>query len=257
VFDTNVIESHYLAPLLRGEQCRDFALLRQHVPSYKPGLYVKSYYEICQHAKLGTKRFPWLSDEFSYPGGVEKGRQILAQLPDCDPETNLYWWFCMAEEWTACDWSEEENRVRSFVRRSDVEAELLHLKVRREFTEWKLALSGFCYRIGRVLEGHMTVLTPSDVYGRSGEYHDEVSSLEQDLATRRLVPNEDLEIISAALACHACAFVTAEKALLTSTALSIDLNWKTAFVHVDQLPTALAEDFAFRWSRQQASPRPV
>jgi hypothetical protein len=47
VFDTNAIEQRYLAPLLRGEVCRDFERLRRNTPQYTPAFYVKSYYEIC------------------------------------------------------------------------------------------------------------------------------------------------------------------------------------------------------------------
>ena len=256
VFDTNVVEARYLAPLLRGEECRDFALLRRTASPYQPALYVKSYYEICQHAKLGTKRFPWCSPEFSYPGGMPAGRAILRQLPAFANEPNLYWWFCMAEEWMACDWTEEEERVRFLLAPSAWESALREVKVRRQFTERKYLLAAFCERVWDALVAQMTILTPIDVYGFHGEYHQEALSLDHDLAIRRLVPNEDLEIVSAALSSRASAFVTAEKALLSSTALTIDLNWKTAFVHVDRLAEALSEEFTFRWSEPQTSARP-
>lgn len=161
----------------------------------------------------------------------------------------------MAEEWIACDWVEEEERVHICLAPPARESALHELRVRRQFTEWKFSLSAFCGRIWDVLAAQMTILTPIDVYGFHGEYHHEAFFLNQDLATRRLVPNEDLEIVSAALVSRASAFVTAEKALLWSTALTIDLNWKTAFVHVDRLAEALSEEFTFRWSHPQTSPR--
>ena len=108
VFDTNVLEARYLAPLLRGERCRDFDLLRTNTPAYRPAIYIKSFYEICQHCKLGDKKKrPWLSDEFSYPGGLDTGRRILSKIPELSAELNLYWWFNMAEEWRDLDWDEE------------------------------------------------------------------------------------------------------------------------------------------------------
>lgn len=255
LFDTNAIEQRYLAPLLRGEVCRDFELLRSQTPSLKPAIYIKSYYEICQHVKRGDKRFPWCSVQFGYPGGITEGRRILAQLPGCDPEKNLYWWFCMSEEWMALDWQEEEEMIRHLVAEPARESAIHEVRVRKEFTEWKLALSHFCENIWDALESAMTILTPHDVYGSAGEYHSEVFSLEQDLATRRLLPNEDFEIVVAALACRARAFVTAEKELLASTALSIDLNWRTAFVHPDRLREALGDGLEARWSQAQTSPR--
>jgi hypothetical protein len=82
-----------------------------------------------------------------------------------------------------------------------------------------------------------------------------VFSLEMDLARDALVPNEDIEIVSAALICGAKAFVTCENQTLSRTAIIVNLNWKIAFVHVDRIAEALAEDFTFRWSSEQAAPR--
>jgi hypothetical protein len=58
VFDTNAIEQRYLAPLLRGEVCRDFDRLRCSSSQYTPAFYVKSYYEICSHVKFGWSTMP-------------------------------------------------------------------------------------------------------------------------------------------------------------------------------------------------------
>ena len=99
-----------------------------------------------------------------------------------------------------------------------------------------------------MLRSELAILLPWNVYGLHGEYYNEVFSLEQDLALRRLMPNEDLEIVTAALATRASAFVTMDSALLSATALTVDLNFKTAFVHADHLAEALSEDFLFRTS---------
>lgn len=250
IFDTNVLESRYLAPLLRGEQCRDFALLREHAPAYKPGLFVKSYYEICRHVKLGTKTFPWCSPDYGYPGGMATGREIMRRLSPPPADENLYWWFNMAEEWRGADRKVDEAEILAPASLSAGE-----IAVRRDFANWKFSLSAFCQRIWDVLEAELTILTQHDVYGFNGEFLDEVFSLEQDLAERRLVPSEDLEIVTAALACRASAFVTGENDILSRTALSVSLNWKTAFVHQDRLSDALAEDFLARWDAQQSSRR--
>lgn len=246
VFDTNVIEQRYLAPLLRGEPCRDFALLRTHDPPYHPTVYVKSYYEICQHAKQG-KSFPWLSAEYSYPGGISTGRRILEQLGESTTDENLYWWFNVADDWRGLDWREEEARVRALVVESERPAALREVAVRQEFSAWKFALTRFCERIWDVLEGQMTILTAYDVFGENGEFQHEVFALDQEMASRCLVPNEDFEIVSAALSTRASAFVTLDRALLGTTAVTIDLHRATAFVHADRLNDALTTGFAFRW----------
>jgi hypothetical protein len=255
VFDTNVIEGRYLAPLLRGQRCRDLDLLRAHTPAYTPALYVKSFYEICQHAKLGGKSFPWCAPDCGYPGGLDKGRAILKDHPDFGNEANVYWWFNMAEEWRGCDWEQKASLCRSFVRADAVDSALHDLSLRQTFAEWKFAVSAFCDRVWDVLTREMVILTPHDVYGLKGERLNEVFSLEMDLARNALVPNEDFEIVSAALICGAEAFVTCEKQILSRTAITLNLNGKIAFVHVDQIAEALAEDFTFRWTSEQAAPR--
>lgn len=118
------------------------------------------------------------------------------------------------------------------------------------FAEWKFAISAFCDRAWDALEREMVILTHHDVYGLKGERLNEVFSLEIDLARDALVPNEDLEIVSAALVCGAKAFVTCEKQILSQTAITVNLNWKIAFVHVDRIAEALAEDFTCRWSSE-------
>lgn len=50
LFDTNVIEGRYLGPLLAGEKCEDFERLQE--KGYQPAVFVKTLYEIWNHAKL-------------------------------------------------------------------------------------------------------------------------------------------------------------------------------------------------------------
>ena len=79
--------------------------------------------------------------------------------------------------------------------------------------------------------------------------------MEQELATYSIVPSEDLDLVAMALLLDAAAFVTCEEKILSATALSLSLNWQTAFVHTHQLTTALKTDFQFRWSQTQSGPR--
>lgn len=251
VFDTNVIESRYLAPLLRGETCRDFARLREHEPPYVPAIFVKSYYEICHHVKRGTKSFPWLEPGYGFPGGMETGRSILSRLRTPTTEADLYWWFNMAEEWRGRNWDDYQAEMCSLVASADRDDLLHELSVQREFATWKFSLSAFCQRIWAVLEAELTILTHHDVHGFDGEYLNEVFQLEQELAERCLIPSEDFELVTAALACRASAFVTGEKELLLQTGWTVDLNWKTAFVHPDHLVVSVDENFLFRTSSAQ------
>jgi hypothetical protein len=83
VFDTNVVESRFVAPLLRAESLRDFALLQADPNPYVPAVAIKSVLEILHHAKLGNPILPWMNASLGYPGGVEEGWRILQQVPEC------------------------------------------------------------------------------------------------------------------------------------------------------------------------------
>ncbi|MCB1055600.1 MAG: hypothetical protein KDD11_08830 [Acidobacteria bacterium] len=249
VFDTNAIEGRYLEPLLRGETCRDLALVRACDPPYVPALYVKSFYEICQHAKDG-RSFRWLSHDFGYPGGKERGRHILEQIPDVAEET-LFWWFHLCEEWRGLDWHAEQSRIETHVVEGEQEAALRELQVRRDFSQWKFALTAFCERVWDVLEANFKMLTVHDTMRDA----DRLFQVERSLALNSLVPNEDFEFVMALQLLSPAAFVTMDAKLLTRTGLSLSLNVPTAFLHPDRLADSIAENFSTRWTREQSCAR--
>lgn len=131
---------------------------------------------------------------------------------------------------------------------------LIELKVRRRFSEWKFGLTEYCKRIWDALASEMTILTEQHLFANSRNTA-EVFSLQQELASNSLIPNEDLEIVVAALVNNAVAFVTYDEKILSWTALSVSLNYRTAFVHTKQLITALESDFEIRWSPEQTRKR--
>jgi hypothetical protein len=221
VFDTNVIERYYLAPLLRGEPCRDFQHLREHAPAYTPALCIKSFYEICHHVKYGTKRFPWMRPELGYPGGLDEGRRILRNAPHIADDPNLYWRFGLCEEWRFLDWDQEVQRVLDWVREEERDVALHEVEVRRQFSAWKFALTAFCERIWDVLAQEMVFLSPQDAYGSALQHGEGTFRVEQELATYSIVPSEDLDLVAMALLLDAAAFVTCEEKILSATALSL------------------------------------
>lgn len=247
IFDTNTIERRYLAPLLRGQKCRDLELLRWAQAPYEPALHIKSLYEICQHIKEG-RRFPWMDE--SYPGGIEQGRRILEGLPAAD-EPNVFWWFRQSEEWRTADWDHERLQIETLCRKGARPAALRELEVRRAFSEWKHALSEFCERVWSVLSNHFRILTAHDVAANP----DRLFAAEQDLCMNSLIPNEDFELVTALMVLNPAAFISEDKRLLRDAALSVSSNCHTAFVHPDQLREAVAAEFAFRWSTEQSAAR--
>jgi hypothetical protein len=222
VFDTNVIERRYLAPLLRGEPCRDFELLRD--AGYRPALCAKSFYEICSHIKRGNKRFPWMLPELGFPGGIEEGERILRESPDLSSRHNVYWMFGICEEWRDVDWSERASEMSELIIPQERDALYKDIDVRSRFSAWKFALTGFCQRVGEILNEHMYLISYEDLFGDHPANTQSVFALEQELALTALVPSEDFEILVAALLMDAVGFITEEIAILSGTALSLSLN---------------------------------
>ncbi len=254
VFDTNCVE-RYLVPLLHHGRCDVFDLVRER--RYLPAICIKSFYEICHHAKLGSATFG-RDDRFpGYPGGIEVGKEILAGLVDCDVERNVYWWFGLCEEWRGLDWDEERERVRRLVRTEEQESALAEVEVRRRFAEWKFGLSAYCDRIWEALVAQVRILTDDDVEGDDGrDRGGVVPRLTQDIARDSILPSEDLELVALALAARAAAFVTDDRKLSLFAGLSLNLNHPCAFLHPQQLAQALDEGLRFRWSVEQTGPKP-
>jgi hypothetical protein len=247
LFDTNIIERRYLSALLRGERCRDFDFVNS--KGFTPAVHVHSLCEICHHAKLGTKRFPWMDDQLGYPGGIERGKSILRRLPNCDVENNVYYWFGLCEEWRGIDWDGEAERWKDMSRPEDAEEMALYTDVRREFSTWKFALSSFCERIWDVAISRMRLLTDE------GRPPNEVFRLQQEVSLDALLPTEDLPIVFSALIADAVALVTEDQKLLQFGGLSLSLNYRTAFVHPDGLREAIEANFDSRWSKEQTRAR--
>jgi hypothetical protein len=253
VFDTNVIEGRYLAPLLRGEPCRDFELLRG--AGYRPATYVKSFYEICNHVKHGNKRFPWMDSKLGFPGGIEEGERILRESPELSSKHNIYWMYGNCEEWRDLDWSEREYEMSELIVPQERDALHKDIDVRSRCAAWKCALSEFCGLIWESLNRCMYLITYYDLYNGNPANLRKASALEQELALTTLIPSEDFEILVAALMTNAVAFVTDDDRILAGTALSLSLNYAMAFVSPDQLRLAVDSRFMVRWSAAQTSRR--
>lgn len=252
VFDTNVIEGRCLSKMLNGRTSDEIELVRS--KGYTPTVHAKSFFEICHHAKLGTSIFQKQKPD-GYPGGIEKGKQIMRRLPGWEVEHNVFWWFGLCEEWRGLDWEAERERVRLLASDISRESTLHEQDVRREFSEWKFSLSRFCDRVWNVLERETMILTDQDVYGDRADRLDRVFALQQEIALRSMAPSEDLELVVAALTVGASAFVTCDRRLSMFGGLSLSGNHETAFVHPDKLQDALEIDFRCRWSEDQTSER--
>lgn len=251
VFDTNVIEGQYLTPLLRGEQIRDFAMLRD--AGYMPAVVHRSILEILQHAKQGRGKrgkLPWMDSTFGYPGGIEEGQRLMGGFGNGN---SVYWWFGRCEEWQ--DFDQLRCRVAQHVCSGEQPEAIRQLEAMEKFKAWKEALKGFCRRLYRLLEEEMTVLLPTILLPTARDDMENpkvVDTLLLELVYDTMIPSEDLEILACSAYGGAKVFVTEDADILEQTALSLSLNHRMAFVHPQNLSKAMSDELWLRWGPEQS-----
>lgn len=247
VFDTNVIEGRYMPALLKGETIRDLRPLKE--DSFVPAIMWKSIFEIMHHVKKGQPTFPWMTDDFSYPGGISVGFDILNEYSDFASRENLYYWFGLSQEWEYKNWDLQLQMIEKFVDLEERQKKIHGMEVMKRFAEWRFSLNAFCNRVRKSIEREFKVL-----YAPLGNYQ-QYFILVEKISRESLLPNEDLEILCGALFENARAFVTDDSNILLEAGLSLSFDYDTAFVHPNRMEAAASCDFDIRWSYKQTSRR--
>lgn len=240
-FDTNVIERFYLKALLQEEPCRDLVLVREH--GYQPAIHLRSLQEICNHAKRGSMGLPWMTPATEYPGGLDVGKKILRDIPGCDIDETVVYWFSLCEEWRDLDWDDQASLLGELAAPEARDYLLSELRVRQRYCSWRFALSGFMERLEQRLRG---------AFELRGDFTDESTqlralSLQRELMMRSLLPPEDVDIVVGAVLSDGAALVTEDGNLRRWGGLSMSFNHKLTFVRPDELPDALSSSFLFRY----------
>lgn len=258
MFDTNVVEGRCLRALISGDRCREFDRVREH--GYEPAVAMHTVLEIANHAKLGDKRFPWMCSECGYPGGKAVGEQIVRRILGARAgmpvgsngsendavEANFYWYFSICEEWRGLDAMEIYPALDRLVDDDGRERMIREAEHMVEFARWKCELSAFCRRIFDVIEEQAVVLTAHSMASENAK-PDGVVRLERELMANAILPNEDIALVQFACAVGAAALVTEDARLVKLGGLSLNMNYKLAFVRPDHLGDALENGFWWRW----------
>ena len=251
--DTNVL-AHIVGDTKTGQAV--FTTLRN--ADFDIVTFAKCVYELYSIVK-GTTR-----------GGQNKGKHPLKKLvppeindiaqrlfktsPDIDPAGSAYYWYNLCEEWQGWDYfgSAQEN-IEMFLEQSlRPEAHIL-LEKQKEFVKWKMGVKAVFRQIDSLIKEKGILVCQyfqvfsSDWYNKKGFFY------EQALAQDSLLPNEDFEIVLAALFLGARVFVTEDdKGLIWRGGLSLGLNTPPlVFCCPERLDEAIKSNFEFRFYRKK------
>ena len=251
--DTNVL-AHIVGESRKGLEV--VSTLRK--SSYKIVTFRKCVYELYSMIKgttktnISKKNHPLkrlLTKELN-----DIGQQLFKKAPNADAVGTSYYWYNLCEEWRGWDFFESSTHdIDRFVAPSQQKEAFEHLEQQRKFVKWKNELHSIFSKIDNRLEKHrVSVVEYIQVFG-SDWYVKEGVVCEQELATNSLIPNEDFELVIAALYMQSRVFVTEdEKNLLWRGGLSLGLGTSNiSFCCPERLKEAIEDRFSQRFYRRR------
>ena len=184
---------------------------------------------------------------------LKTGINDIAQklFNDCPEITNdtAYLWFSLCEEWRY------NGRIQGFAERAgemlteETQQEALEwVQKQQEFCRWKREIEASFQKVRKSIEEiRVEVIEYDEVFGSSW-YLERGHRLQEELAFHSLLPNEDFEIVLAAICSGADVFLTTDnRRLMWRGATSMGFNIATpCFCHPSRLQECLAEDFGVR-----------
>lgn len=181
-------------------------------------------------------------------------QRLFKASPEIDPVGNSYYWYNLCEEWQGWDYfGSAEEGIERFLKESFRPEARILLEKQREFVEWKRGMRSAFRRIDSLIkEKGILVWQYCQVFS-SAWYDTYGFSYEQELAEDALLPNEDFEIVLAALSLGARVFLTEDdKGLIWRGGLSLGLNTPPlVFCCPERLDEAIRGDFGFRFYRKK------
>jgi len=239
----------------------DTNVLANIVGSYSSGLSTvntlkNSNYEIVTSSKCVYELYSFLKgttksgiDKTNHPLGSlltpeinDIAQKLFKKSQDIDSIGNSYYWYNLSEEWTGWDYFENmESKIDS-----------IFLEKQKEFVKWKQSVLSAFTNIDEILKAKSIYVCEYFQIFSSEWYNKYGFVYERELAKNSLFPNEDFEIVIAALFLQAKVFITQDEDLLWRGALSYGFNMPNmSFCCVEKLQEAIEDDFAFRFYRKE------
>jgi hypothetical protein len=180
--------------------------------------------------------------------------QKLFRKTDINPKANTFYWFNLCEEWMWPDYFESyEELIQKHCVEPDREESREMLALQKDFVEWKIALKQSFSAINlKISENGIIIFDYLEVFN-SVWYQFEGVAWEQKLAQDSLLPNEDFELVLAAISLQANAFITSDdNDLIWRGGLSLGLNSpEMSFCCPEKIKEAIDTDFTFRCYRTE------
>jgi hypothetical protein len=169
------------------------------------------------------------------------------------PISDVYYWYNQCEEWQGWDYFERnEERIQQGYRGGPQEKEARKLlDMQKDFVSWKqLIRQSFRKADEGIKENNIYVYDYFQVYG-SEWYTQRGFYYEQDLIKDSFLPNEDFEIIVAAIYSEADVFITNETkptGIIRRTGASIGSTSRgMSFCSPETLEQAIEGEFTFKF----------
>ena len=190
-------------------------------------IFSKSIYEIYSLLKGITKKKTSKHPlKYLVPKELNDIAQKIFKDTKIDMSSTSYYWYNMSEEW-----SDNENLS----------------KEAKEFRIWKNKIKQAFSKVNKAIDDSgLNICEYIHLY-KSKWYLGEGFILEQNLAWDSLIPNEDFELILAALYLNTRVFITNDKDILKQGGLSLGLNSSSiSFCSQKSLQQAINDKFSQR-----------
>lgn len=251
------IDANVLSKIISVDPLQSRLLASLRATNLELVTYIKCVYELYSIIKGITKsgerkRHPL---QKLLPAGINDiSQRLFRPLDDIDVQANSYYWYALCEEWQGWDYFDDMERIiDQFVKPEDHEEARKHLAVQREWVSWKQAINQAISEIDVRLErARITVLDHTTVFNAQD------SGLLQEwnprtLARETLLPNEDFDLVLAAIWMKARVYVTEDRDLMVRGGASLGLNGPSlTFCHPSKLSEAAADEFACRYYLAQS-----
>lgn len=174
-------------------------------------------------------------------------QQLFKRDPSIDMSGNTYFWYNLREEWTY-DIQKKHELLQTYADPNEKKEALKTLEAERKFLLWKSKTKKAIYEIDRIIKvEEIEVCEYFQVYS-SEWYKKEGFFFEREFAKNSLLPDEDFEIVMAALFLGVKAIVTKDyKGLIRRGGLSLGLNLPNiSFCSPEKIEKAIEDNFSLR-----------
>lgn len=218
----------------------------------QPVTYIRCMYELYSIVKGTTKsgerkRHP-LKDLLP-PGINDTAQRLFRRWEQIDVQGTAYFWFNLCQEWEGWGYFDDvAEQVGKYVRPEDREQAAEYLSMQKEWLLWKQAVDRVLDLIdSRIRAAGVRVFDYEEVFA-STTRSQRLRTETRELARTTLLPNEDFDLVIAAIEMDAHVYVTEDRRLMRLGAASLGSNGpRLSFCHPAALRIAAADGFSLRF----------